>query len=69
MEREDHERLADELESEAGRLEAHSDELRGDIEEARTDWESKRADPRVPGAPRPEEGGEEAPREDETPPW
>lgn len=62
MSESDPERLADELEEEAGTLERRSEELHEKVEEARQDWERKRADPGVPGAPPPRgDGGEDGP--------
>ena len=54
-EREDHDRLADELEQEADKLAEHSRELGEEIGEVREDWERQRADAGVPGAPPPDE--------------
>jgi hypothetical protein len=61
-EREDPERLADELQQEADRLERESTELGDELESVRDDWERKRADQAVPGAnpPDPEDGDDEA---------
>ena len=48
--RDDPDRLADELEREADRLQQHSDELGEQIADVRQDWERKRRDQAVPGA-------------------
>lgn len=50
-EREDYDRLADELDERADRLADHSQRLGEDIGEVRDDWERKRGDDAVPGAP------------------
>ena len=50
-EREDYNRLADEMDHEAGRMEQQSEQLEDEISDVREDWERKRADERVPGAP------------------
>jgi chromosome segregation ATPase len=52
-EREDYDRLADELADEADKLERENKRLQEEISDARQDWERKRADPGVPGAPPP----------------
>lgn len=49
-EREDPERLADELEREADRLERESSKLGEEVETVRQDWQRKRGDQSVPGA-------------------
>lgn len=54
-EREDHDRLADELENQADELQEHSEQLQQEIGDVRQDWERKRGDPSVPGAPPSEE--------------
>jgi hypothetical protein len=53
MEREEHERLADELAEETDRLEDRSDELGQQIDKTRSDWRAKQTDPGVPGAVEP----------------
>jgi hypothetical protein len=76
--REDPDKLADELEHEAAQLQEQSEKLHGDVAEVREDWERKRRDQNVPGAPEPtdsSEGGEtrdtspapESPPEEEGP--
>jgi hypothetical protein len=57
----DHEQIADRLEDESAALEHHVRELQSEIENTKDEWERKRADPAVPGAPPPEEGGEREP--------
>ena len=63
----DHEQIADELDEQSAKLERHVRELQDDVERARSEWDRKRADPSVPGAPTPEEGGEEEPSDEQTP--
>lgn len=46
----DHERLADELEQQAGEMKQRSENVQEDVEEMRGEWQAKRADPGVPGA-------------------
>jgi len=53
--REEHDRLADELDEEADKLQRQNAELGEEIKQARSDWETKRRDPAVPGAPEPPE--------------
>lgn len=65
----DHEKLAEDLEREADKLERQSEELHEQADGAREDWERKRRDSKVPGAPQPEEAGNEDPSEQQTPPW
>ena len=66
-EREDYDRLADDLGVEAERLQAENEKLEQEIGEVRQDWERKRADEAVPGAPpRPQDAeGEDAPHSDD----
>jgi hypothetical protein len=64
----DHKQLADKLEHESETLERHGRELEDEIKDAKSDWERKRADPGIPGANPPEEGGDEEPSEQQTPP-
>jgi hypothetical protein len=66
-EREEHEKLADELEQESDRLERRSDELGDEISDTRDDWQRKRNDDGVPGAP-PPEGDTSAAEDDRTAP-
>jgi hypothetical protein len=61
---EDHEGLANELERETDALKRESDQLGQEISDARSDWESKRNDPSVPGAPAPENSGQDDADED-----
>jgi hypothetical protein len=65
----DPEELADHLEEEADDLERHSDELGRRTEDVSQDWQRKRSDPGVPGAPPPDDEGEDAPadRRDQKP--
>jgi hypothetical protein len=65
----DHEQIADRLAAESDALERHVRELGDEIDHAKADWQSKRADPHVPGAPPPEEDGEEEPSAQQSPPW
>jgi hypothetical protein len=51
--------LADQQDREADDMQRGSEELERDVREAREDWERKRADDAVPGAPPPEEEGDE----------
>ncbi len=69
MDKPDHEQLADKLEGESAALERHVHELEDEIDAAKADWRRKRADPGVPGAPAPAEGGEQEPSGQQTPPW
>jgi hypothetical protein len=46
---------ADALERDADDMEQRSSELADDVSGARQEWERKRRDPKVPGAPEPEE--------------
>jgi hypothetical protein len=63
-EREDYDRLADELGAEADKLAQENKRLEEEIGDARQDWERKRSDAGVPGAPPPEDGDRaEAPDE------
>ena len=63
-EREDYDRLADDLGAEAERLQEDSEKLEQEIGEVRQDWERKRADEAVPGAPpRPQDAEGEGRRE------
>ncbi len=50
-EREDYDRLAKEMDAQAGHMEEQSEQLEEEIGDVRDDWERKRADERVPGAP------------------
>jgi uncharacterized protein YukE len=52
-EREDYDRLADDLGEEADKLEQENERLEEEISGVRQDWERKRADAGVPGAPPP----------------
>ena len=65
----DHEEIAGRLEDESAALERHVRELEGEIQHTQAEWERKRADPQVPGAPPPEQGGDQEPSEQQTPPW
>jgi hypothetical protein len=47
----EHERQADELESELDDMDERVEELGGEIKDTREDWERKKADSSVPGAP------------------
>jgi hypothetical protein len=69
MERhEDHEQLADELESDSDRMEERSDELGDEISDARDEWQRKRGDASVPGAvPTTEESDREQPGDEVNP--
>jgi hypothetical protein len=67
-EREDYDRLADQLGDEADRLEEENERLKEEIGDVRQDWERKRADERVPGAPpRPEDTERDAPADEANP--
>lgn len=59
---EDPDRLADELQHEAGRLRRESERVEDEIEDVRKDWERKRADESVPGAPPPDSESSESSR-------
>src|SRR5690349_656484 len=59
--REDPDKLADELEHEAAQLQEQSEKLHGDVAHVREDWERKRRDQNVPGAPEPTDPGEGSP--------
>jgi hypothetical protein len=61
MEREDHERLAEKLDQEAGRLEDRSEELGQQIDRTRSDWHAKQTDAGVPGAVEP--AGDDGPQD------
>lgn len=52
---EEHEELADDLETEADDLERHGDEVSGRIEETKKEWEQNQQDSAVPGAEPPHE--------------
>jgi hypothetical protein len=65
----EHEQIADQLQEQSDSLERHTNELEDDIKQVKSEWERKRSDPSVPGAPSPEEGGEQEPSEQQTPPW
>jgi hypothetical protein len=52
---EEHDELADKLESEADVMETESDRLKEDIDETREDWKSKQQAQDVPGAQPPDE--------------
>ncbi len=65
---EDHRKLHDELEREAGEMEEAGDELGEDTRAVRADWEQKQADEGVPGAEaEPEDGPVVKRREDVEP--
>jgi hypothetical protein len=67
-EREDYDRLADDLSDDADRLEQDSERLGEEIAEVRQDWERKRADEGVPGAPpRHEDTDRDAPGDEVNP--
>ena len=55
---EEHDELADRLESEADDLQEEHDRVEDEIEETREDWESKKSSPDVPGALAPDESDE-----------
>jgi hypothetical protein len=57
-ERDDHEKLADELEGEAREMEERTDELGERIDDVREDWKRKRSDDAVPGAIPPREASD-----------
>jgi hypothetical protein len=52
-------KLADQLEDEADELEERSKKLKQETEDVAQDWERKRSDESVPGAPPPENDGDE----------
>jgi len=67
-EREDYDRLADELGDDADRLAKENERLEEEIGDVRQDWERKRTDERIPGAPPPQDAeseGEDSEDEDE----
>ena len=67
-EREEHDKLAGELEREADRLAQESQRVGKDIAQTRDDWEAKRRDDSVPGAnPHPAESDRDAPGDDVNP--
>ncbi|HEY2440453.1 MAG TPA: hypothetical protein VGI07_09490 [Solirubrobacteraceae bacterium] len=67
-EREDYDRLADELGADADKLEQENKRLEEKISDVRQDWERKRADESVPGAPPPvEDSDHDAPGDDANP--
>jgi cell division septum initiation protein DivIVA len=55
---EEHDELADKLESEVDDLQEENDRVKEDIDETREDWKSKRQSPSVPGALAPDESDE-----------
>ena len=64
---EDAERLADELEWDAGSLEQRSEDLETEIRGTRGEWQAKRRDPSEAGAAPPPEGDEDTgPAPDDT---
>jgi hypothetical protein len=46
----EHDEVADRLETDADALKQESDRLKGDIDETREDWKSKQQSEQVPGA-------------------
>ncbi|HWE08678.1 MAG TPA: hypothetical protein VG325_04960 [Solirubrobacteraceae bacterium] len=67
-EREDYDRLADDLGAEADKMERENERLEGEISDVRQDWERKRADEGVPGAaPRNEDADRDAPGDEAGP--
>jgi hypothetical protein len=67
-EREDYDRLADELGADADKLEQENKRLEKEISDVRQDWERKRADAGVPGAPPPDaDSDRDAPGDDASP--
>jgi hypothetical protein len=61
----EHERQADELESELDDMGERVENLEGEIDDARKDWERKKGDPGVPGAPPDDvDGTDDAPETD-----
>jgi hypothetical protein len=67
-EREDYDRLADELGADADKLEQENKRLQKEISDVRQDWQRKRADEGVPGAPPPDgESEPDAPGDDVAP--
>ena len=55
---EEHDELADALESEADDLQEEADRVKQHIDEAREDWQSKQQSDDVPGALPPDESGD-----------
>jgi hypothetical protein len=47
---EEHDEVAERLESEADALKEESERIKGDIDETREDWKSKQQSEEVPGA-------------------
>jgi hypothetical protein len=55
MQDEEPEKLADKLERAVDQMQEQSQRLEKETEATRADWQRKRADPKVPGAPQPED--------------